>query len=227
MDIRRFDWQSLTFNEIADLWCLLPQQNIPDPVVVLSASDNLDLACSVVEKVAVDKAVAEIDEALAPAFTARRKHREVGACHVIPLCISGSIVTLRSQRSNQAFWDTAAIPASHYSGSLPDPLRLKLGGLQPQQLRVYEAFSNLRPTPPPVPAHGVGSIVSQKRTSTDDRLAAPRYRSESPLLDGPTPPGTDFQAYEMAAATPASTVTTPQQALEKFGVSSANERCTL
>ena len=34
--------------------------------------------------------------------------------------------------------------ASHYSGMLPDPLRLKLGGLQPQQLQVYEDFSSVR-----------------------------------------------------------------------------------
>lgn len=34
--------------------------------------------------------------------------------------------------------------ASHYSGMLPDPLRLKLGGLQPQQLQVYEDFSRVR-----------------------------------------------------------------------------------
>lgn len=34
--------------------------------------------------------------------------------------------------------------ASHYSGMLPDPLRLKLGGLQPLQLQVYEDFSRVR-----------------------------------------------------------------------------------
>lgn len=34
--------------------------------------------------------------------------------------------------------------ASHYSGMLPDPLRLKLGGLQPQQLQVYDDFSQVR-----------------------------------------------------------------------------------
>lgn len=34
--------------------------------------------------------------------------------------------------------------ASHYSGMLPDPLRLKLGGLQSTQLQVYEDFSRSR-----------------------------------------------------------------------------------
>lgn len=95
------------------------EQNLPEQAIIVIANDNLELACSVVEKVAMDKAVVEVDEALAPAYMTRLKHRE---------------------RSSQAFWDTAAMAASHYSGMLPDPLRLKLGGLQPSQMRVYEDF---------------------------------------------------------------------------------------
>lgn len=97
------------------------------------ANDNLELACSVVEKVAMDKAVVEVDDALQPSYMTRIKHRE---------------------RSSQAFWDTAAMAASHYSGMLPDPLRLKLGGLQPNQVKVYEEFGKralstfLRPESP-------------------------------------------------------------------------------
>ena len=70
----------------------------------------------------MDKAVIEVDDALAPSYMARLKHRE---------------------RSSQAFWDTAAMAASHYSGMLPDPLRLKLGGLQSSQLLVYEDFGRV------------------------------------------------------------------------------------
>lgn len=32
---------------------------------------------------------------------------------------------------------------SRYMGNLPEPLRLKTNGLQPQQLRVYEDFSRI------------------------------------------------------------------------------------
>jgi CCR4-NOT transcription complex subunit 1 len=67
----------------------------------------------------MDKAISEIDEGLASAYLARRRHRE---------------------RSTAAFWDTTAAAASHYSNLLPDPLRMKLNGLQPQQLQVYEDF---------------------------------------------------------------------------------------
>ena len=95
---------------------------MPEQAIIIIANDNLELACSVVEKVAMEKAVVEVDDALAPSYMARLKHRE---------------------RSSQAFWDTAAMAASHYSGMLPDPLRLKLGGLQTNQLRVYEDFGRV------------------------------------------------------------------------------------
>ncbi|GAA6061543.1 hypothetical protein JCM10212_002750 [Sporobolomyces blumeae] len=104
--------------------------NLPEQAILVLAGENLDLACSVVEKVAMEKAVMEVDDGLAPAYLSRRSHRE---------------------RSREAFWDTAAMAASHYSGMLPDPLRLKLGGLSERQLLVYEDFARLRTLPPALP----------------------------------------------------------------------------
>ncbi|GJN93365.1 hypothetical protein Rhopal_006418-T1 [Rhodotorula paludigena] len=98
-------------------------ESLPEQAILVIVAENLDLACSVVEKVAMEKAVMEVDEGLSPAYLSRRAHRE---------------------RSREAFWDTAAMAASHYSGMLPDSLRLKLGGLSPQQLQVYEDFARLR-----------------------------------------------------------------------------------
>ena len=51
--------------------------NIPEQAILIVAADNLELACAVVEKVAMDKAVLEVDDGLAPAYLARRTHREV------------------------------------------------------------------------------------------------------------------------------------------------------
>ena len=51
--------------------------NIPEQAILIVAADNLELACGVVEKVAMDKAVLEVDDGLAPAYLARRTHREV------------------------------------------------------------------------------------------------------------------------------------------------------
>ncbi|KAJ3214619.1 hypothetical protein HDU67_001427 [Dinochytrium kinnereticum] len=103
------------------------EQSIPEQVVYIIVADNLDLACSVMEKAAAEKATHEIDESLASAFINRRKHRE---------------------RTNQPFYDVAIYAASRYPSSLPDPLRLKAGGLTPLQLRVYEDFSRIAKAAP-------------------------------------------------------------------------------
>ncbi|GAA5929761.1 CCR4-NOT core subunit CDC39 [Sporobolomyces koalae] len=129
-------------------------ENIPEQAILVLAAENLDLACSVVEKVAMEKAVMEVDDGLSPAYLSRRSHRE---------------------RSREAFWDTAAMAASHYSGMLPDPLRLKLGGLSDRQLLVYEDFARLRVLPPALP------------TALDGRNGA-AYSEPSPAMAAaPTP----------------------------------------
>ncbi|KAI5474877.1 CCR4-NOT transcription complex subunit 1 [Pseudohyphozyma bogoriensis] len=151
------------------------EQNIPEQAILVVAADNLELACGVVEKVAMEKAVLEVDDGLAPAYLARRTHRE---------------------RSREAFWDTAAMAASHYSGMLPDPLRLKLGGLQPQQLQVYEDFSQEQ-------RNGIAAA----------------YGGESPAIAA-------AQAPQLADAAPVPTVLSGPQAMEKFsGLISDLEKC--
>ncbi|GAA6009388.1 hypothetical protein JCM10207_003757 [Rhodosporidiobolus poonsookiae] len=142
------------------------EDTLPEQAILVIVAENLDLACSVVEKVAMEKAVQEVDEGLAPAYVSRRSHRE---------------------RSREAFWDTAAMAASHYSGMLPDPLRLKLGGLSASQLKVYEDFSRVRTLPPTDGRNGVAY-------------------GESPALDAAHVP----QAIAEPAALSA------QQAMEKF-----------
>jgi CCR4-NOT transcription complex subunit 1 len=44
---------------------------------MLLTQDNVDIACQVIEKVAMDRAVVEIDESLAPAYDVRHSHLEV------------------------------------------------------------------------------------------------------------------------------------------------------
>lgn len=40
-------------------------------------ADNLELGCSIMEKTAAEKSIAEVDEALSQAYLVRRKHKEV------------------------------------------------------------------------------------------------------------------------------------------------------
>lgn len=46
-------------------------------MLLLLTQDNVDIACQVIEKIAMDRAVVEIDEALGSAYEARRTHAEV------------------------------------------------------------------------------------------------------------------------------------------------------
>lgn len=53
------------------------EANLPEQAILVVVADNLELACSVVERVAMEKAVMEVDDGLSPAYLARRTHREV------------------------------------------------------------------------------------------------------------------------------------------------------
>ncbi|CAB4419785.1 unnamed protein product [Rhizophagus irregularis] len=99
------------------------EQSISEQAILVIVADNLDLACTFIEKAAMDKAVPEIDESLASSFSNRKKHRE---------------------RTGQPYYDMSVYSGiSRYMSTLPEPLRLKPNGLLPQQLRVYEDFSRI------------------------------------------------------------------------------------
>ncbi len=50
---------------------------VPDQVIFLLVQDNIELACSAIEKAAMDRAVIDVDEGFAAAYELRRRHREV------------------------------------------------------------------------------------------------------------------------------------------------------
>jgi CCR4-NOT transcription complex subunit 1 len=92
---------------------------LPEQVVTLLVQDNLDIACTAIEKAAMERAVNDVDESFAASFEARRRHREI--------------------RIPRAFWDSS-VPLSNFSMNLPDPLCIKANGLQQIQASVYEDF---------------------------------------------------------------------------------------
>ena len=57
----------------------------PDQVVLLLVQDNIELACRVIEKAAMDRAVADVDENFAPSYELRRRHRQVSIM-LRPVC---------------------------------------------------------------------------------------------------------------------------------------------
>ena len=54
-----------------------------EPVIVLLVQDNLDIACSAIEKAAMERAVSDVDEGFAASYEARRRHREVRKCFLL------------------------------------------------------------------------------------------------------------------------------------------------
>jgi CCR4-NOT transcription complex subunit 1 len=94
---------------------------------------NLDLGCQLIEKAASDRAVSQIDEALAAALRMRRVHRE---------------------QTGQMFCDMSVFQPSRFPPSFPDFLRPKPRpeGLSATQLRVYEDFTRIRQGTRPSPA---------------------------------------------------------------------------
>ena len=121
------------------------EQAIIDQCVSICATDNLELGCMLIEKAATEKAVRDMEEALSPGLTARRKHRE--------------------QTGGQPYYDMAVLGNGNqrFPGALPEPLRPKAGGLRPEQLRVYEAFQRL-PRQPTAGGFGASGLP-QSRSS--------------------------------------------------------------
>lgn len=56
---------------------------VPDQVIFLLVQDNIELACSAIEKAAMDRAVIDVDEGFAAAYELRRRHREVCEASVV------------------------------------------------------------------------------------------------------------------------------------------------
>jgi CCR4-NOT transcription complex subunit 1 len=89
---------------------------VSDEEIQQVTADNLDVACQVIEKVATDKAILEIDNSLASAYEARRRHREVSDLAYLKL--------IDKQPDVWSFYDPISIPTAHFGIPLPWPLRI-------------------------------------------------------------------------------------------------------
>ena len=105
------------------------EANIVEQCVQICATDNLELGCMLIEKAATEKAVRDVDEALAQAINARKKHRE---------------------QTGQPFHDMSIFGNANqrYPNALPEQLRPKPGGLRAEHFQLYDSFQKIaRPTP--------------------------------------------------------------------------------
>jgi hypothetical protein len=115
----------------------ISDQTVIEQLVQVCSNDNVDLGALLIEKASMEKAIREVDDSLSAAFHARRAARESGQPFVDQVSLGGK-----------------------FALELPEPLRPRMGGLQPNQLRVYEAFQRARLMPPSgasTPGPGAGS----------------------------------------------------------------------
>ena len=70
--------------------------------IALIVQDNLEVACSAIEKAAMERVVTYIDEGFAQAYGLRRRHREVSTRL---LNLRDRIETRAQPRNVQGFWD--------------------------------------------------------------------------------------------------------------------------
>ncbi|KAH7319732.1 CCR4-Not complex component, Not1-domain-containing protein [Stachybotrys elegans] len=111
----------------------LPSGGLPEGTIIMCVNSNLDLACSIIEKQAEERAVPEIEDMMEPELEARRRHR--------------------LQRPNEPFYDT---PVNRWAMTIPNPYKLSpnMNSLNPEQMAIYEDFARQpRTTTTSAPSH--------------------------------------------------------------------------
>ncbi|KAJ2732902.1 CCR4-NOT core subunit cdc39 [Coemansia sp. BCRC 34962] len=99
----------------------VPEQSA-NTIAVGLVADNLDLACAIAEKESIERASQQIDSLLSDLYLARKRTRE---------------------RTGQPFYDIARYSRLAYPADFPDVLKVRLNGLQPGHLRIYEGFTQI------------------------------------------------------------------------------------
>lgn len=111
---------------------------LPEGTIIMCVQSNLDLACNIIEKQAEERAVPEIEDMIESELEARRRHR--------------------AQQPNEAFYNG---PLNRWAMTIPNPYKLspKVGGLNPEQMAIYEDFARQPRTAPTAsaPSHAASS----------------------------------------------------------------------
>ncbi|KAI6083663.1 Not1-domain-containing protein [Hypoxylon rubiginosum] len=94
--------------------------SLPEGTIIMCVNSNLDLACSVIEKQAEERAVPEIEDMIENEIENRRRHR--------------------LQRPNEPYVDPSL---SRWAMTIPHPYKLSpnMTGLNAEQMAIYEDFA--------------------------------------------------------------------------------------
>ncbi|XP_031558067.1 CCR4-NOT transcription complex subunit 1-like isoform X2 [Actinia tenebrosa] len=169
------------------------QKEMIEHAATVVSEENTELACSFIQKTAVEKVLPEMDKRLATEFDVRRHARSEGRRYCDPM-----ILTYQAER-------------------MPEQIRLKVGGVNPNQTAVYEEFARsipgfkvppsgeTLPMPPlskPMYDHGIlssemrteslGNIHSRQKASIpppihEDFRSVDKFSLDSGAFQGPFP----------------------------------------
>lgn len=165
------------------------EQTLPEQAIIMIMQDNSELACSVVERAAMEKSLQDVDEQLANAYLARRDHQ---------------------LRGRGYYWDANALNQSQYASTLPDLLKLQPDGLQMQQLRVYEEFGKL--------PRAIGDMGERGSTSPS-MAHMPEAIVPYPSGMNAEAEQQRVQSQQQAQQQPEEAQLNPQQSIERFNQS--------
>lgn len=115
------------------------QKEMIEQAAGVLAQDNMELACAIIQKSAIEKAIPDIDKRLQSEYDMRRIARLEGRRYCDPIAL-----TYQAER-------------------MPDKIRLKVGGVTSSQMAVYEEFGRNIPGFQPLLLHEDG--VSQQFAS--------------------------------------------------------------
>jgi CCR4-NOT transcription complex subunit 1 len=96
----------------------LPDQAFPEGAILMCVNDNLDTACSIVEKQAEDRSMPEIETHIENEIAQRRQYT--------------------AEHPNESYLDPGY---SRWATCIPDPYKLTSGGLNQEQLAIYLDFA--------------------------------------------------------------------------------------
>ncbi|XP_031355964.1 CCR4-NOT transcription complex subunit 1 [Photinus pyralis] len=96
----------------------IQQKEMIEQAASVVAQDNMELACAFIQKTAIEKAIPEIDKRLMNDYEVRKIARQEG----------------------RRYCDSMAL--TYQADRMPEAIRLRVGGVTPQQLAVYEEFAH-------------------------------------------------------------------------------------
>lgn len=132
----------------------LPEQ-LPEGSILMFVNDNLDTVCKMVEDAAETQSMAEIDAQIEEAVERRRRHRET--------------------RPNEPF---NYPPVSRWAFFIPEPYKQEPGGLNHQQLSIYEEFGRQMRLPPA--SHANNTSQDSNRPLPDVGMLTDNYLPNLP-----------------------------------------------